>query len=91
MGDISGMFTAMYREMFGRTKYSYAHMGHHHHHASKEDGNMIVRQHRTMAVKDAYSARGGYISDRSASVITYSKTYGQVAEVVITAEMVKCK
>lgn len=88
MASVSSVLTGMFREMFGRTKYSYCHMGHYHHIASKEDGNMVIRQHRTMAVKDAYSARGGYNSDRSASVITYSKKYGQVGEVVITPEMV---
>lgn len=89
MEQVSGMFTGMYREMFGRTKYSYAHMGHYHHIASKEDGNMVIRQHRTMAVKDAHSARGGYLSDRSASVITYSQRFGHVGEITITPEMVQ--
>jgi len=87
--DLSRVFAGIFREIFGRTKYAYAHMGHYHHVASKEDSLMIVRQHPTLAAKDAYSARLGHISQRSASVITYSKEYGMVSEICITPEMVK--
>lgn len=87
MSDVSRVFAAQYREIFGRTRYSYAHMGHYHHVASKEDGLMIVEQHPTMAVKDAHSARGGYHSHRGAGVITYSKMHGEVSRVNIRPEM----
>lgn len=88
MEDVSMVFAGLYRDMFGRTKYSYAHTGHLHHVASKEDNLMIVRQHPTLAAKDAHSARAGYSAQRSASVITYSKQYGEVSEVTIRPEMV---
>lgn len=88
IGDLSRIFAGMFREIFGRTKYAYAHMGHNHHIASKEDALMVIEQHPTLAPKDAYSARGGYLSNRGASVITYSKEYGEVSRVTIRPEMV---
>lgn len=77
LADISKTFTAMFRETFGNTKRSYAHMGHLHHKHEKEDALMIVEQHPTLAARDAYAARGGWLSDRGANVITYSKTGGE--------------
>lgn len=87
--EISKVFASLFREAFGKTKYSYAHMGHLHHSASKEDGLMIVTQHPTMAVKDAHSAKGGYVSMRGASVISYHKEFGEVGSITIRPEMVK--
>lgn len=88
LDHISDVFAAQFREVFGRTKYSYAHIGHLHHIAAKETNLMVVEQHRTMAGKDAYAANGGYLSGRSADVITYSKEYGQVGRQTMTPEMV---
>jgi len=87
IAQISKTFAGMYRQVFGRTKYSYAHMGHFHHKELKEDQLMEVEQHQTLTAKDAYSARGGYISHRSASVITYSKKAGEVSRSTIRPEM----
>lgn len=87
LNELSQTFAGMYRDLFGRTKYSYAHMGHLHHIASKEDCLMLVEQHPTMAAKDAHSANGGYISNRGACVISYSKEYGEVSRVTIRPEM----
>jgi hypothetical protein len=89
MGEISKVFASLFREIFGRTRYSFAHMGHLHHLAAKEDGLMIVNQHPTMAVKDAYSAKGGYVSKRGASVISYHKEHGEVGSITIRPEMVR--
>jgi hypothetical protein len=89
LSDISKTFAGNYRDVFGRTKYSYAHMGHLHHRDLKEDQLMEVEQHQTLAPKDAYSARGGYGSKRGARVITYSKRFGYAGEVNITPEMIR--
>jgi hypothetical protein len=72
--DVSSVFAAQFREMYGRTKYAYAHTGHLHHLDIKENNLMIVEQHRTLAAPDAYSARGGYLAGRDAKVITYHKS-----------------
>jgi hypothetical protein len=49
---------------------------------------MTVEQHRTMAAKDAYAARGGWMAGRGAPVITYSNRFGEVGRQVYTPEMV---
>lgn len=89
MEELSRVFAGMYREIFGRTKFAYAHTGHMHHTKAIEDQLMIVRQHPTLAAMDAHSARLGFNSMRSASVVTYSKKYGEVSEINIKPEMVR--
>ena len=87
VSNVSHVFASQFREMFGRTKYAYAHMGHLHHVDVKENNLMIVEQHRTLAANDAYGARGGYLSGRDAKVITYSKDYGEVSRLTINSDM----
>ena len=87
--DIDDVFAGKFREVFGRTKYSYAHMGHLHHIEMKETNLMVVEQHRTLAAKDAYASRGGWLAGRDAPVITYHRQYGQVNRVTVTPEMLK--
>lgn len=88
-GNISQVFAAKFREMLGSTKRSYAHMGHLHHIDIKEDPLMVIEQHRTLAAPDSHASAGGWISGRSASVITYHKDYGQTGRIELTPEMVK--
>jgi len=85
--NIDDVFVGKYREVFGRTRHSYAHMGHLHHIEVKETNLMVVEQHRTLAATDAYAARGGWLSGRSAPVITYHKRYGEVARNTISPQM----
>ncbi len=87
MKDVSEVFAAQFREMFGRTKHAYAHMGHLHHIDVKENNLMIVEQHRTLAPADAYSARAGYLTGRDAKVITYHRAHGEVGRLTISSEM----
>jgi hypothetical protein len=87
--NLSEVFVAMFRDIFGRTKYAYAHTGHLHHTHIKETPLMILEQHETLAANDAYAARGGYISGRSARVITYSKHFGEVSRLTINSDMLK--
>lgn len=89
IADIDRVFTAKFRDVFGRTKYSHAHLGHLHHQRQEESQLMLVEQHRTLAAPDAYASRGGWISGRSAKVITYHREFGKVGEVQISPEMVK--
>ena len=86
--DVDDVFVAKYREVFGRTKHSYGHMGHLHHVDIKETNLMLVEQHRTLAAKDAYASRGGWMAGRDAKVITYSRDFGEVGRLTITPEMV---
>lgn len=87
--NIDDVFAAKFREVFGRTKHSYAHMGHLHHVDVKETNLMIVEQHRTLAAKDAYASRGGWMAGRDAKCITYHKEFGEVGRITINPEMVK--
>lgn len=87
--NVSEVFAGQFREMFGRTKYAYAHMGHLHSIDVKENNLMIVEQHRTLAPADAYAARGGWLSGRDAKVITYHKSYGEVSRLTINSDMLK--
>lgn len=87
--SIDAVFASKFRNQFGSTEFSYAHMGHLHHQMSLESNLMIVEQHRTLAAKDAYASRGGWLSGRSAPVITYHKQYGEVSRLTISPEMLK--
>lgn len=87
--NVSQVFAAQFREMFGRTKHAYAHMGHLHSIDIKENNLMIVEQHRTLAPSDAYAARGGWLSGRDAKVITYHINYGEVSRLTINSDMLK--
>lgn len=89
VSNVSQVFAAQFREMFGRTKYAYAHLGHLHSLDIKENNLMIVEQHRTLAAPDAYAARGGWLSGRDAKVITYSKEFGEVSRLTINSDMIK--
>jgi len=87
--NVQEVFASQFREMFGRTKYAYAHTGHLHHVDVKENNLMIVEQHRTLAPADAYSARGGWLTGRDAQVISYHKDFGEVSRVKINSDMLK--
>lgn len=89
--NIDDVFVAKFRDMFGRTKFSHGHMGHLHHLESKETNLMFIEQHRTMAAKDAYASRGGYMAGRDAKVYTYHKEYGEVGRITITPEMLEIR
>lgn len=88
-GNISSVFAGKFRDVFGRTKFSYGHMGHLHSKDVKEDNLMIIEQHQTLAAPDAYAAAGGWLSQRSAQCITYHKEYGEVSRIRITPDMLK--
>lgn len=89
VSNVSEVFASQFREMFGRTKHAYAHMGHYHSIDVKENNLMIVEQHRTLAPGDAYSARGGWLSGRDAKVITYSRQFGEVSRLTINSDMLR--
>lgn len=76
--NLDKAFVYKFREIFGRTKVSYGHMGHLHHNKVLETELMEVEQHQTLASSDAYASRHGFGSARSAKVITYDDRYGEV-------------
>ena len=90
-GEVDRVFAARFRDVFGQTQHSYAHMGHQHHDIVTETSIMKVEQHRTLAAPDAHAARGGYNAGRSAKVITYHADHGEVGRLTISPEMVEAR
>lgn len=82
------LFAAQHPEMWGSTTKRYIHTGHRHHKDEKEHPGVTVVQHPTLAAKDAYAARGGWLSEREATAMTYHSKFGLVARNTVTPEMV---
>jgi hypothetical protein len=83
------LFAAQFPEAWGRTKHREISCGHRHHRDEKEYNGVTIIQHPTLAARDAYAARGGWIADRAAWAITYHKKYGAVGRVMVTTEMME--
>lgn len=83
------LFASQYPNVWGETTKRYCHTGHRHHVEEKEHSGMKVIQHPTLSARDAYASRGGWISEREATAITYHSEYGQVARNTVTPEMLE--
>lgn len=82
--NVDSVFAGQFREAYGRTKYSYAHIGHLHSDALKSTNLMKVERHETLAARDAFAANGGWIVGRSAKVITYHRKFGEVSRITLS-------
>lgn len=83
------LFAAQFPKVWGDTVKRYCHTGHRHHVEEKEHSGITVIQHPTLAARDAYAARGGWVADRQVTSITYHSEYGQVARHTVTPEMIE--
>ncbi len=83
------LFAAQFPSMWGQTTKRYAHTGHRHHVEEKEHSGMTVMQHTTLAARDAYAARGGWISDRAVTAVTYHAEFGKYSTTTICPEMLE--
>jgi len=83
------LFAAQFPQEWGRTTRREIHCGHRHQRDEKEYNGVTIVQHPTLAARDAYAARGGWIADRAAWAITYHKKYGAVGRVMVTTEMME--
>lgn len=83
------LFAAQYPKEWGATTKRYAHAGHRHHVEEKEHSGMTVIQHATIAARDAYAARGGWIAERKIKAITYHTEYGETSTITVTPEMLE--
>ena len=81
------LFAAQFPTIWGTTTKRYAHTGHRHHVEEKEHSGMTVVQHPTLAARDAYAARGGWLAERQVSAITYHAKWGQVSKITVIPEM----
>jgi hypothetical protein len=87
INNIDAVFVSKFKKEFGVSDFIYAHIGHLHNFKVNETNLMIVEQHRTLAAKDAYASRGGWVSDRDSKVITYHKDFGEVGRLTINIRM----
>jgi hypothetical protein len=81
------LFAAQFPRVWGDTTKRYVHTGHLHHKHEKEHSGVTVIQHPTIAARDAYAARGGWVADREMTAITYSDRFGQIARATVCPEM----
>jgi hypothetical protein len=86
--DVDDVFVGKFRELYGKTKFAYAHLGHLHSDELLSTNLMKVERHETLAGRSSFEANGGWISERSAKVITYHKRFGHVGRIILTPEMV---
>jgi hypothetical protein len=87
IATVDSVFAGQFRDVYGRTKFSYAHIGHLHSDELKSTNLMKVERHETLAARDAYAANGGWLADRSAKVITYHRSFGEVSRITISPKM----
>jgi hypothetical protein len=83
------LFASQFPIMWGETTKRYAHTGHRHHATMVEYSGMKVVQHSTMAARDSYASRHGWMSEREIQVFTYHKEFGQVGTNTVTPEMLE--
>jgi hypothetical protein len=81
------LFAAQFPQVWGGTTKRYAHTGHRHHAEEKEHSGITVTQHPTLAARDAYAARGGWIAERQVTSYTYHSDFGRVATNTVAPEM----
>jgi hypothetical protein len=86
-GALPILFASQFPKLWGETTKRYAHTGHRHHAEEKEHSGITVTQHPTLAARDAYAARGGWVAERQVTSYTYHAEYGRVASNTITPEM----
>ena len=83
------LFAAQFPKMWGNTTSRAIHCGHRHHVDEKEYNGVTVVQHPTLAARDAYASRGGWIAERAVQAITYHSKFGQVGRVYVCPEMLR--
>lgn len=88
MERLPEVLAGCFPRIYGNTEHRYAHVGHMHYDRVIESPLMRVEQHRTLAARDAYSVRSGYLSKRDAKVITYHMEHGEVSRLAISPEMI---
>ena len=86
MKNVDSMAVGRFRQIYGRTRFSYVHVGHKHADELKTTDLMKVEQHETLAAPDAFGSN--WISGRSAKRIDYHAKRGEVGRSTITPEMV---
>ena len=76
-----------FRKLFGQSDYVYTHSGHWHSQKITETNLGIDEVHGQLGSPDAYSANGGWRSQRQAAVIVYHKEFGEVGRFICRPKM----
>lgn len=76
-----------FRKLFGQSEYVYTHSGHWHSQKITETNLGIDEVHGQLGSPDAYSANGGWRSQRQAAVIVYHKEFGEVGRFICRPKM----
>lgn len=84
--SLGELFSGQFREQWGRCPFVYIHTGHKHHVKEEERAACKIIQHPTLAAPDAYAARGGWLSKRQATSMTYHRERGEIARGVFIPE-----
>jgi hypothetical protein len=82
-GKLPEVFAQQFRKEWGQSTHTYIHVGHLHHTHEIESAGANVIQHPTLATKDAYAARYGFLSKRQLTAMTYDKTDGEVSRNIV--------
>lgn len=90
--DAPSIMAADRPEMWGQTKYRYAHLGHFHHKQvisldGKEHRGATVEISRTLVPQDAWHWGSGYRAMQECKLITYHKDYGEVQRINVNPDM----
>lgn len=74
---LAGKFANIFREMWGKAVYAYAHAGHQHHIHAKEKDGLVATQHSALPPSDDYALSKALISRRACQIVTYHDDYGE--------------
>jgi hypothetical protein len=86
---MQGIMAADKSEMWGATKFRYAHMGHIHHKTFRDEAGVAVETHRVLQPNDLHSHVSGYRSQRDAQCITYHSMFGEYSRVMVNPSIVE--
>ena len=78
MKDVPEITAADVPEIWGRTIYRHAYLGHVHHDSSKEGRGMSTESIRTLSPKDRYASHHGYRSGQDVKCDVWHKDHGMI-------------
>ena len=84
---VVAIFADEYREMWGKAKKVYVHLGHFHQPMEFNVRGALVTNHPTLAARDSRAARMGWSNMREARGLTYHVKWGRSGGSFISPEM----
>lgn len=94
---LQAVVSADFPELWGATRYRYAHCGHIHqtrsggvymNHREEAEG-LLVEHHPILPPRDAYAASEGYRSQRATHVVDYHDAYGEIRRLRVPVALVE--